>query len=51
MSFDATLKGDDRVLPLFRDYRTAGEWLPKTLYVSRFMASGKRSIAAAAEGL
>jgi len=42
---DATLKGDRRFLPLFRDYRTAGGWLPKTMYVTRFGASGWHELA------
>ncbi len=42
---DATLKGERRLLPLFRDYRTAGGWLPKTMYVTRFMASGFHQLA------
>jgi dienelactone hydrolase len=33
---DATLKGDDRYLPLLRDHRKILGWLPKTSYVSRF---------------
>lgn len=33
---DATLKNDKRYNPMFRDYRLAGNWLPKTLYITRF---------------
>ncbi len=36
---DATLKGEDRWLPLFRDHRVAGDWLPKTMYVTRMQGS------------
>jgi dienelactone hydrolase len=36
----ATLKGEREWLPLFRDHRVAGEWLPKTMYVTRMEASG-----------
>jgi len=33
---EATLLGDERWLPLFRDHRTAGAWLPPTMYKTRF---------------
>jgi dienelactone hydrolase len=33
---DATLRNDKRYLPMFRDHRVAGEWLPKTMYINRF---------------
>ena len=33
---DATLKNNRSYLPMFRDYRLASSWLPKTYYVSRF---------------
>ncbi|MCC6318572.1 MAG: MFS transporter [Gemmatimonadaceae bacterium] len=36
---EATLKGKQEYLPLFRDHRTAGRWLPKTMYVTRFQDS------------
>ncbi len=36
---DATLKGDKRYLPLFRDHRVAGDWLPKTMYITRLQES------------
>ncbi|HEY3488822.1 MAG TPA: hypothetical protein VGK27_01725 [Candidatus Deferrimicrobiaceae bacterium] len=42
---DATLKGDERYIPLFRDYRLMQGWLPKTTYVSRYEDSGFRPIA------
>jgi dienelactone hydrolase len=42
---DATLKSDKRYLPLFRDHRVAGQWLPKTMYVTRFEDSNFRSVA------
>ncbi len=31
-----SLRGNGEYLPLFRDHRVAGEWLPKTMYVTRF---------------
>jgi hypothetical protein len=42
---EVTLHGRREYLPLFRDYRTAGQWLPKTMYVSRFEESGYRALA------
>ena len=36
---DATLKDSSEYLPLFRDHRTAGGWLPKTMYVTRYQSS------------
>ncbi len=42
---DATLKGDKRYIPLFRDYRFVEGWLPKTAYISRFQDSRFRTIA------
>jgi dienelactone hydrolase len=42
---DATLKGDRQYLPLFRDHRVAGGWLPKTMYITRFEESSFRPVA------
>ncbi len=42
---DIALKGHDRYRPLFRDHRVAGGWLPKTMYITRFMDSSFRPIA------
>lgn len=33
---EATLRDRREYLPLFRDHRTAGGWLPKTMYITRF---------------
>ena len=33
---DLSLKGDFSYLPLFKDYRTAKDLLPETLYINRF---------------
>jgi dienelactone hydrolase len=33
---EATLKGKKDYLPMFRDHRAIGQWLPKTMYVTRF---------------
>ncbi len=42
---EATLHGDKRYLPMFRDHRVIGQWLPKTMYVTRFETSGFEPIA------
>lgn len=42
---DATLKGKAEYMPLFRDHRVAGGWLPKTMYVTRFEQGGHRALA------
>jgi hypothetical protein len=42
---EATLHDDDRYLPIFRDHRVIGEWLPKTMYITRFQTSSFRPLA------
>ncbi|MGD2070309.1 MAG: MFS transporter [Gemmatimonadota bacterium] len=42
---ESRLHGDDRWLPLFRDYRVAGGWLPETMYVTRFQDDSFRPLA------
>ncbi len=42
---EATLKRDQRYLPLFRDHRLAGRWLPRTMYITRFEESSFRPVA------
>lgn len=42
---EATLHGRREYLPMFRDYRTAREWLPKTYYMSRYEDPSFRVIA------
>lgn len=42
---EATLNDDDRYLPLFRDHRVAGDWLPPTMYKTRFQHSSFRPVA------
>jgi dienelactone hydrolase len=42
---EATLKGKREYLPMFRDHRVAGGWLPKTMYITRFQESGYTSLA------
>jgi len=42
---ESRLRGDHRWLPLFRDHRVAGEWLPETMYITRFHDASFRPIA------
>ncbi|MDZ7780985.1 MAG: hypothetical protein U5R14_13780 [Gemmatimonadota bacterium] len=42
---DVVLTGDRSYLPMFRDHRTVGEWLPETMYVTRFETSSFRPLA------
>ena len=42
---EATLKGKKEYLPMFRDHRTIGRWLPKTMYLTRFEESGFKAAA------
>jgi dienelactone hydrolase len=42
---EATLKGKKEYLPMFRDHRTIGHWLPKTMYITRFSENGFRALA------
>jgi dienelactone hydrolase len=46
---DATLKGKTEYLPIFRDHRLIGGWLPHTMYLTRFMESGFKSLASYGE--
>ena len=40
---DATLRGKREYLPMFRDHRVIGRWLPKTMYITRFEENGFRA--------
>jgi dienelactone hydrolase len=42
---EATLNGKREYLPMFRDHRTAGAWLPKTMYTTRFQEAGYHALA------
>ncbi len=42
---EATLHDDDRYLPMFRDHRVIGGWLPKTMYITRFQTNSFRPVA------
>jgi dienelactone hydrolase len=48
---EATLKDEGRYLPLFRDHRVAGGWLPPTMYKTRFQHSTFRPLADFAEDI
>jgi dienelactone hydrolase len=42
---DAVLKKDTRYLPMFRDHRVVGGWLPPTMYITRYETAGFRPLA------
>jgi hypothetical protein len=42
---EATLHGKSEYLPMFRDHRSIGAWLPKTMYITRFQESGFKPLA------
>jgi dienelactone hydrolase len=42
---EVTLRDDKRYLPLFRDHRVAGRWLPRTMYITRYEDASFRPIA------
>jgi hypothetical protein len=42
---ESTLMGKKEYLPMFRDHRVAGDWLPKTMYITRFQSSGFKPLA------
>ncbi len=42
---DATLRGDRHAVALFRDHRAAGQWLPNTMYITRFEEATFRPVA------
>ena len=42
---EATLHDKREYLPMFRDHRIAGAWLPKTMYITRFQENGYRALA------
>jgi len=42
---EATLREKREYLPMFRDHRVVGQWLPKTIYTTRFQESGFRTAA------
>jgi dienelactone hydrolase len=42
---EASLLGREDYLPLFRDHRVMGGWLPRTMYVTQFQESSFRPVA------
>ena len=40
-----SLKKNEQFLPLFRDHRVAGGWLPKTMYITRFQEQSFKPLA------
>lgn len=42
---EAALHNRREYVPMFRDHRTAGAWLPKTMYTTKFQENGFRSLA------
>lgn len=42
---ETNLKGKDEYLPLFRDHRVIGDWLPRTMYITQFQESSFRPLA------
>ena len=42
---DVVARGDKRYLPIFRDHRVIGQWLPKTMYITRFETNAFRPVA------
>jgi dienelactone hydrolase len=48
---EANLKGEEGYLPLFRDHRVAGAWLPRTMYITQFHESSFRPLAAYEEDI
>jgi dienelactone hydrolase len=48
---DLTLRNQRAYLPMFRDHRAAGTWLPKTIYLSQFDVPTTRTLADYEEGI
>ncbi|MDA0327400.1 MAG: hypothetical protein O2958_00105 [Gemmatimonadetes bacterium] len=42
---DIVTKGDKQYLPIFRDHRVIGQWLPETMYITRYETSAFRPLA------
>ena len=42
---EAVLNGRDEYRPVFRDYRAAGDWLPPTMYLTRYADANTRWLA------
>ncbi|MCE2455868.1 MAG: hypothetical protein J4G12_08670 [Gemmatimonadetes bacterium] len=48
---EAVLKDNLDYLPIFRDHRVIGDWLPKTMYVTRFETNAFRELASFEEDI
>jgi dienelactone hydrolase len=48
---EATLRGRSEYVPLFRNHRTAGAWLPETVFVHRYSDPSYRPVATYEEDL
>ncbi|MBI4520790.1 MAG: MFS transporter [Gemmatimonadetes bacterium] len=48
---EATLRDDPRYLALFRDHRIAADWLPETMYITRFQEESFRLAASFEEDI
>jgi len=42
---EIVLKGNEDYLPIFRDHRVIGQWLPNTMYITRFETNAFRPLA------
>ncbi len=42
---EVVLKDNDEYLPIFRDHRVIGQWLPNTMYITRFETNAFRALA------
>ena len=42
---EVVLKGNKEYLPIFRDHRVIGQWLPNTMYITRFETNAFRPLA------
>ena len=42
---EVVLKGRQEYLPIFRDHRVIGQWLPSTMYITRFETNAFRPLA------
>jgi len=48
---DVVTQGNDRYLPIFRDHRVIGQWLPETMYITRYETSAFRPLASFEEDI
>ena len=48
---ETTLRDRPDYMPMFRDHRTIGGWLPETMYITQFESSGFRALASFEEDI